>query len=132
MTMEPEKAIQILQENYPKTCRMVDGKLKGGFDDLESDLGQAITAAITALQTDWFEIVVKSLRKCPCGDIWSTGDQILCKTENVADAVADLLEQLYQFQGKEVIINTGFYDPKEDKANEEEDCYTGWWYVDLV
>lgn len=48
--MEAEKAIQTLQANYPKTCRMVDGKRKGGFDDLESDLGQAFTTAIAALE----------------------------------------------------------------------------------
>lgn len=29
---------------------MIDGKLEGGFDDLESPLGQAITMAIEALE----------------------------------------------------------------------------------
>lgn len=34
--------------------------------------------------------------------------------------------------GEEILINTGYYDPEEDKRNGEEDRYTGWYYVNIV
>ena len=40
----------VLKENVPKTCKMVDGRYKGGFDDWESDMGQAVLIAISALE----------------------------------------------------------------------------------
>lgn len=81
---------------------------------------------------DWFQEIAERLRNYSDGDIWSLGDELLCKTESSANALADLLEQLYNSQGEEIIINTGFYDPEEDKRNGEEDRCTGWWYVDIV
>lgn len=81
---------------------------------------------------EWFEIIVERLSDCSDRSIWSpSGDEILCKTENVANVLADILEQLYKAHGESVIINTGFYDPEEDKRNGEEDCRTGWWYVTI-
>ena len=55
----------------------------------------------------------------------------LCKTERAAKAVADILELLYRKDGEEILINTGYYDPEEDKRNGEEDRYTGWYYVNV-
>ncbi len=81
---------------------------------------------------DWFQEIAERLRDYSDGDVWSLGDELLCKTESSANALADLLEQLYNSQGEEIIINTGFYDPEEDKRNGEEDRCTGWWYVDIV
>ena len=43
--------------------------------------------------------------------------------------IADLLEQLYESQGEEILVNTGYYDQKEDQRNGEEDKYSGYWYV---
>lgn len=48
--MDNQTAIKVLKENVPKTCKMVDGRYKGGFDDWESDMGQAILIAISALE----------------------------------------------------------------------------------
>ena len=42
-----------------------------------------------------------------------------------------LLELLYRKDGEEILINTGYYDPEEDKRNGEEDRYTGWYYVNV-
>lgn len=81
---------------------------------------------------DWFQEIAERLRDYSDGDVWSLGDELLCKTESSANVLADLLEQLYNSQGEEIIINTGFYDPEEDKRNCEEDRCTGWWYVDIV
>lgn len=42
-----------------------------------------------------------------------------------------MLETLYHAQGEDVVINTGYYDPEEDKKNGEEDRYSGWWYINI-
>lgn len=48
--MTNEVAIKILAENYPKKCKMVNGRLRGGFDDTDCALGQAFSKAIKALE----------------------------------------------------------------------------------
>ena len=81
------------------------------------------------IKTDWLSEISNRLRDYSDGDVWSAGDEILCKTESAADALADLLWQLYRSQDEDVVITTGFYDPEEDKRNGEQDRFTGWWYV---
>lgn len=80
---------------------------------------------------NWFQEIAIRLRDYSDGDIWSAGDEILCKTESAADALADMFETLYAEQGEEVLINTGYYDPAEDERNNEMDRFTGWWYVNI-
>ena len=48
--MTENEAIEILKNNYPKTCKMVNGRLQGGFDDHECDVGIVIDLAIKALE----------------------------------------------------------------------------------
>lgn len=48
--MTEEKAIEILKNNFPKTCKMVDGNLIGGFDDTDGDFGKAILLSMVALE----------------------------------------------------------------------------------
>lgn len=78
---------------------------------------------------EWFDVIAERLRDYPEGDIWSSGNEILCRTEEVADALADMFECLYGAQGEEILVNTGYYDPVKDERNGEVDIYTGWWYV---
>lgn len=81
---------------------------------------------------DWIDMIIKSLPILPSKDIWTDGDkEILVKTESSANTIASLIEWLYKMQNKEILINTGYYDPEEDKRNNEEDEYTGWWYVNI-
>lgn len=82
------------------------------------------------MKIDWFDRIAKCLQKRIVANVWSNGDEILCKTESAADAIADIIESLYLDQGDDILINTGYYDPVEDK-NGEEDDYTGWWYVKI-
>ena len=58
--------------------------------------------------------------------VWSCGDEILCRTDAMADAIADLLEAM-GYDG----VNTGYYDPDEDEAAGEVDRLTGWYYVSV-
>lgn len=79
---------------------------------------------------EWFTEIAERLRDYSDGEIWSDGGlEIYCKSEPVADAIADLLWQLYMSDDNEKNVVTGFYDPEEDKRNGEEDRCTGWWYV---
>ncbi len=81
---------------------------------------------------DWMEMIVGALPNYSDGIIWSDEDaEILVKTESAADTIADLITLLYKSQGEEVLVNTGYYDPEEDKRNNEEDRYTGWWYINI-
>lgn len=58
--------------------------------------------------------------------IWTDGEDFLCKTEQQADTIADFLEAV----GFEY-VRTGYYDPEEDKRNNEVDERTGYWYVSI-
>ena len=60
-----------------------------------------------------------------------TGEYFLYGLSGAADKIADAIELLYQSQGEDVLVNTGYYDPEEDKRNNEEDQYTDWWYVNI-
>ena len=84
------------------------------------------------IHMDYMELFCEALPDYSEGNIWCDGGtEILCRTESAAQAVADLLELLYRKDGKEILINTGYYDPEEDKRNGEEDRYTGWYYVNV-
>lgn len=48
--MNENEAIKILRNNFPKTCKMVDGRYKGGFDDTECEFGKALLLSISALE----------------------------------------------------------------------------------
>lgn len=48
--MTENEAIEILRNNFPKTCRMVDGRYKGGFDDTECEFGKALLLSISVLE----------------------------------------------------------------------------------
>ena len=79
---------------------------------------------------NWFELFLSRMRDYSDGEVWGIGDELMCKTEAIADAMCDLLFQLYAAQGEEVVFHTGYYDPAEDARSCEEDRCTGWWYVD--
>lgn len=48
--MTENEAVEVLKNNYPKTCKMVNGRYQGGFDNTECNFGQALTMAIKALK----------------------------------------------------------------------------------
>ena len=48
--MTVQEAIAIIKKNYPKCCKMVNGRYEGGFDDTDCELGQAFNIAIKALE----------------------------------------------------------------------------------
>ena len=56
--------------------------------------------------------------------IWAVKDEILCDCEDVAEIIGDFLEAMGFGD-----VNTGYYNPEEDKRNNEVDKFTGWYYV---
>ena len=48
--MTEKEAIEVLAKNVPKCCKWVGSRYKGGFDDWDCDMGQAIAKAIKALE----------------------------------------------------------------------------------
>lgn len=79
---------------------------------------------------DWYGTMCMRLRDYSDGDVWSDGEIILCKTKDGADAICDLLWQLYRSNDEEIAFTTGYFDPEEDARQGEEDRYTGWYYID--
>lgn len=57
---------------------------------------------------------------------WTDGDEILCKTEEAAEHLADFLEDIGFAD-----VHTGYYDPKEDARNNQVDDHTGYYYVGI-
>lgn len=80
---------------------------------------------------DFFQTICDSLPDYSEGKVWSNGSEILVKTESAAEALADIIEYVSKANGIEVLCYTGYYDPEEDKRNNEEDRYTGWYYVNV-
>ena len=76
-----------------------------------------------------FNEICNQLPKEPYGfngkpTIWAVEDEILCDYEDVTEIIADFLEHMGFGE-----VNTGYYDPEEDKRNNEVDKFTGWYYV---
>lgn len=80
---------------------------------------------------DFFQTICDSLPDYSEGKVWSNGSEILVKSESAAETLADIIEYVFKANGIEVLCHTGYYDPEEDKRNNEEDRYTGWWYVNI-
>lgn len=55
--------------------------------------------------------------------IWTNGESIMCRSEDVAYAIADIFDAL----GGKCAVD--YYDPEEDERNGEVDECTGYWYV---
>ena len=82
-------------------------------------------------EINYIELFSEILPDYSEGIMWSDGIEILCQTEELAEIIADLLELLYRKDEIDCKVNTGYYDPEEDKRNGEEDRYTGWYYVNI-
>ena len=81
--------------------------------------------------TNYFLAFCKSLPSNAEEEIWSDGSMILCKDGKSAETIANILELMYKKEKIEVVIVTGYYDPIEDKRNDEVDMYSGWHYVSM-
>ena len=137
-TLETQVAVEA--ESEEAALREVERRWKNGEYILDADnfqgadfwaAGHPPVKYIDAQEKiNWFELFMSRMRDYSDGEVWGNGDELMCKTEAIADAMCDLLFQLYAAQGEEVVFHTGYYDPIEDARSGEEDRCTGWWYVD--
>lgn len=119
------------EEDYPKLEIWEHGEniFEVSGSEVLKAVAKEIYRAPEESTPDWITRLLESLPNCQEKTIWSDGEEILVRTESAANAVADLIEQLYKSEGKDVLVNTGYYDPEEDQRNNEKDEYTGWWYI---
>ena len=137
-TLETQVAVEA--ENEEAALREVERRWKNGEYILDADNFQGadfwaadhppVKQIDAQEKINWFELFLSRMRDYSDGEVWGIGDELMCKTEAIADAMCDLLFQLYAAQGEEVVFHTGYYDPAEDARSGEEDRCTGWWYVD--
>lgn len=80
------------------------------------------------------DLLLETLPKEPRGSntsnnpgFWSDGEMILCSSESSCDVVADFLQDV--FRDGTLVVQTGYYDPVEDRNNCECDKYTGFYYI---
>ena len=64
-------------------------------------------------------------------DVWADGEMIMCRTEEIADAIAYSVERVDKAQEFDTLTHTGYYDPDEDERDGCVNKYTGWWYVEF-
>lgn len=62
--MTEQEVIAIIKKNYPKCCKMANGRYKGGFDDTDCELGQAFNMAIKALEEVQQYRAIGTLEEC--------------------------------------------------------------------
>ena len=75
-----------------------------------------------------FHQINSMIRNSEEGKFISEGEEILSKDANAVNAIADLFDQMY---GTGTCV-TGYYDPEEDKRNDEKDSLTGYYYVTIA
>ena len=88
--MNYRKAIDIIENNYPKTTKMVNGRYQGGFDNHESDFGKALDKACEALE--------KQIQRKVIRDGTDDMDFIRCpQCENILGQIGDIyIDDCYQ------------------------------------
>lgn len=64
--MTEKEVVEEIKRRHPKTCKMVNGRLQGGFDDHESESGIAFDIAIKAIEN---EAVSKKLLEAAAEEI---------------------------------------------------------------
>ena len=81
------------------------------------------------MQQKAWAFILRILEKYACYNrhgYWTDGEEILCKTEEAAEHLADFLEDLgFDY------VRIGYYDPEEDQRNNEVNNHTGWYYVSV-
>lgn len=82
-------------------------------------------AHLEAIGAISYERILELLPKDATSSIWTNGEDILCKTAESAETIADFLENL----GVLTDSCTGYFDPVEDQYNNETDECSGWYYV---
>ena len=96
------KRMQFIVNNY---------LVKRHYDEIEN-VSKTLDISVNCdsyAEKDFFSFICARVRDYSDGEVWSDGDQILCKTESAANALCDLLWQLYNERGEAFDLHTGYY-----------------------
>lgn len=105
-----------------KDCRdALDEEIKDDFENYVFENVWCIVAEQLPTKEDHERDVHNAI------DVWFDDVQIMCRTEEIADTIANILDKI----SGERMAHTGYYDPEEDERSGEVDDHTGWWYVDF-
>lgn len=83
--MTEKEAVEKMKRIHSKTCKMVNGRLQGGFDDHESESGIAFDIAIKALEN---EAVSKKLLEAAAEEI----ENLYCRDTELTIKIRDFLK----------------------------------------
>lgn len=122
-----KEAIQTCKRNISKINMMADLMTEEEVQEfISADYSSSLPQKP---KTNWIESIADMLAGNGSDAVWCDGNgQILTATEEAANVVANLIKAFYRFQGDEICVNIGYYDP-EDKRNGDKNEHTGWWYV---
>lgn len=62
--MNEQEAIAIITNMIPKKCKMVNGRLRGGYDDWDSEEGKAIRIAIDIFEEIQHYRAIGNVEEC--------------------------------------------------------------------
>lgn len=85
--MANEEAIKILKTLIPKTCKMVDGRLKGGFDDTDCIEYNAIQTAIDAIEKQIPKKYIFVNGRCVCPNCKENKQSLDIYCDNCGQAI---------------------------------------------
>lgn len=119
---------EIIRENHAEIRR-----LRAVVRELQEERDKALREKADRLLEQIFEMLPKKPRSADVHNdpgFWTDGDQILCPSEVEAEAVANFLQDVVS-EHAGITATTGYYDPEEDKKEDLDDEYTGFYYVDF-
>ena len=71
-----------------------------------------------------FDYIIERLPPSSRHRVWTTGEGIMCVTEEAAESIADLLRDVFNLD-----VVTGYHDPEEDERGCCVDESTGFYCV---
>jgi len=102
------KRMQFIVNNY---------LVKRHYDEIEN-VSKTLDISVNCdsyAEKDFFSFICARVRDYSDGEVWSDGDQILCKTESAANALCDLLWQLYNERGRPSTSTPATTTPRRTK-----------------
>lgn len=123
--MTENEAIEILRNNFPKTSKMVGGRLKGGFDDTECKFGKALLLSISALQELQQYRAIGTVSECQRAVEKMRGKEELLFTWDRICVMADRKSKdLARQEVGKLMVRNGETNPEETELPEDTKCFS--------
>ena len=125
--MTNKEIIAYIEQMRPKKCKMVDGKLQGGFPDHDSDTGKAIDMAIEALKKSdkykWHDLK-ENPDDLPEANRWGESNYVLVKALIKVECFAcnDMRKAYYSHTQKKWSIDGHVFAWRYIEPFKDEEC----------